>query len=84
MNVVLDGLGPDGRMRKVRWHVYAPDNNGPEIPCMAAILLARKLANGEIAATGAAPCAGWLSLDDFAPQFTKWNMTSGVTELDAR
>lgn len=84
MNVLLEGLDHDGRRRKVRWHVYAPDNHGPEIPCMAAILLARKLARDQIEAIGAAPCMGWLSLAEFEPQFTKWNMTTGVTELDAR
>ncbi|MBL8525948.1 MAG: saccharopine dehydrogenase [Betaproteobacteria bacterium] len=84
MNVVLEAQGQDGRARKVRWHVHAPNNHGPEIPCMAAILLARKLARGELSATGAAPCMGWLSLDEFAPQFAKWNMTTGVTELETR
>lgn len=83
MNVVLEGLGQDRRPRKVRWHVLAPNNHGPEIPCMAAILLARKLARGQIDATGAMPCMGWLSLEEFAPEFARWGMTTCITVLDA-
>jgi len=33
--------------------------HGPEIPCMAAILLARKLARGGVAQPGAFPCMGF-------------------------
>ena len=66
----------DGSATSLAWHITAPHHHGPEIPCMASILLARKLARGEPLAIGAMPCMGLLSLDDFAPEFAKWGMTT--------
>jgi hypothetical protein len=49
------------------WQLTAPALDGPEIPCMAAILLARRLARGEVLQSGAFPCVGFLTLSEFAP-----------------
>jgi hypothetical protein len=65
-----------GELRSIEWHITAPDHHGPEIPCMAAILLARKLARGESLPAGAMPCMGLLALEEFAPEFEKWGMTT--------
>jgi hypothetical protein len=82
---LVDWLGtPDGGMTvqvtgergAAVWDITAPNHHGPEIPCMAAILLARKLATGERLPTGAMPCMGLLALGDFAPEFAKWGMTA--------
>ena len=40
-------------------------NHGPEIPCTPALILARKLAAGQIAARGAQACLGMITLFDF-------------------
>jgi saccharopine dehydrogenase-like NADP-dependent oxidoreductase len=85
---LVDWLGtPDGGMvvriatavGEHAWHITAPNHHGPEIPCMAAILLARKLAAGVPVPQGAMPCMGLLTLDEFAPEFAKWGM---VTEWE--
>jgi hypothetical protein len=47
---------------------------------MAAVLMARKLASGEIAATGAHPCMGFLPLANFEPEFARWGMQTVVEE----
>lgn len=82
---LVDWLGtPDGGMfvrirgaaQTLVWHITAPRNHGPEIPCMAAILIARKLARGHRLPTGATPCMGLLVLEEFAPEFAKWGMTA--------
>lgn len=89
---LLDGLGSElgGMVVRLRgsnaqqqpltlaWHITAGNNHGPEIPCMAAILLARKLARGEGPAPGAYACMGLLALDEFSAEFARWGM---VTEL---
>jgi hypothetical protein len=80
MLVRVAGTRTDGREGRAEWHITADANHGPEIPCMAAILMARKLARGEIAARGAYPCMGFLSLADFEPEFRRWNMTTVVEE----
>jgi hypothetical protein len=73
----------DGRRGSAEWHITADNNRGPEIPCMAAILTARKLARGEITVTGAHPCMGFLDLADFEPEFARWGMTTVIEEHPA-
>jgi hypothetical protein len=74
------GLDGQGRLRQRAWHITAGNDHGPEIPCMAAILLARRWAHGQAPEPGAGPCAGLLSLDDFAPEFARWGMQTEVLE----
>ena len=81
MTVTLAGTASNGQPLRLRWHVRAPGRDGPEIPCMAAILLARKLAAGTIGHVGAMPYVGLIPLFDFTPEFAKWGMTTAVEEL---
>ena len=47
-HMYLSGLGVDGQPRKARFFLIALSRHGPYIPCMPAILLARKLARGDL------------------------------------
>jgi hypothetical protein len=49
MVVRVEGIDAQGAAARRAWHIAADDNHGPEIPCMAAILLARRLARGDAA-----------------------------------
>jgi hypothetical protein len=80
MTVTLSGAKADGRRARLSWHLVADENHGPEIPCMPAILLARKLAKNDLPARGAMPCMGLLTLDEFAPEFARWGITTEFGE----
>lgn len=80
MLVSVIGTREDGSRARVEWHLTAGSNHGPEIPCMAAILLAQKLAQGEIATRGAYPCMGFLTLADFEGEFKRWSIATVVRE----
>jgi saccharopine dehydrogenase-like NADP-dependent oxidoreductase len=80
MVVRVAGLNGSGKPVRRAWHIAADNDHGPEIPCMAAILLARRLAGGEPMANGAYPCVGLHALADFAPEFAKWGMMTDVVE----
>lgn len=80
MVVRVAGLDAAGKPAKRAWHITADNDHGPEIPCMAAILLARRLAGGEPMACGAYACVGLNTLADFAPEFAKWGMVTDVVE----
>jgi saccharopine dehydrogenase-like NADP-dependent oxidoreductase len=80
MVVRLAGEDLDGRELALRWDITAPGNHGPEIPCMAAILLARRLARGGSFEAGARACQGLLELDEFGPEFTRWGMATQWAE----
>lgn len=81
MQVQVLGTAENGERRCLTWQLTAPDGNGPEIPCMATVLLACKLASGELPLTGALPCMGLLKLEDFDAEFERWGITSECSEL---
>lgn len=80
MLVSLRGVGRNGGELCLEWHLTARSGHGPEIPCMAAILMARKLARNDVAARGAYPCLGQLELADFQPEFAKWGIATTIEE----
>jgi saccharopine dehydrogenase-like NADP-dependent oxidoreductase len=80
MLVSLRGKKADGTEILIEWQLTADANHGPEIPAMAATLLTRKLARGEITARGAFACMGFLNLLDFEPEFARWKITTTTNE----
>lgn len=70
----------DGSRALIEWHLTAEAGQGPEVPCMAAILLARKLARGELTVRGAFPCMGLLTLEEFEDEFARWRIGTVLRE----
>lgn len=65
MHMILRGVGHDGQSLTRTWHVVAEKGDGPNIPCVPAIVLARRLAAGEVLTPGARACVGLVSLEDY-------------------
>jgi saccharopine dehydrogenase-like NADP-dependent oxidoreductase len=65
MHVELSGTGVDGKPQRLAWEIVACNGDGPEIPATAAVVIARKLARGEIAARGACACLDLFTLEEF-------------------
>lgn len=61
----LSGKGKDGQEKVVQFELTARSGDGPYIPCMPAILLAKKLSNGDISEAGAFPCMGFINKDEY-------------------
>ena len=80
MVVRVDGLDAMGRATRRSWHLAADHDHGPEIPCMATILLTRGLAAGMPVAPGAYTAAGLLPLASFAAEFARWGMVTGIVD----
>ena len=80
MVVKVEGLDANGSPARRAWHIAADDDHGPEIPCMAAILMARKFARGMSLPSGAYACMGFLELEEFAPEFARWGMVTDIIE----
>jgi hypothetical protein len=78
MRVRVSGTDADGSAVSREWQVIADAVKGPEIPCMAAILLARRIARGQLPTAGARACLGELSLEAFKPEFDRWGMQTQV------
>ncbi|MFC6672813.1 saccharopine dehydrogenase family protein [Marinobacterium aestuariivivens] len=65
MQINLSGLGKDHEPQRIRWTLCAENNVGPYIPTLSAIILAKKLIAGTLDATGARPCLGMYTLEEF-------------------
>jgi hypothetical protein len=64
-HMYIHGQGRDGRPLLRRHWIIARSGDGPNIPCMPAILLARRLAAGEALGAGARPCLDLITLDEY-------------------
>jgi saccharopine dehydrogenase-like NADP-dependent oxidoreductase len=80
MLVSLIGVRADGQNVRIEWHLTADNNYGPEIPCMPAILVAKKLMQGKLTARGAMPSMGLITLDEFSPEFARWAIRTQIKE----
>jgi hypothetical protein len=60
----LAGRDVQGEPLRLRWSLSAAAGDGPQIPATPAVVLARKLADGELPARGALPCMGLFTLDE--------------------
>jgi hypothetical protein len=63
--MILTGSGHDGRAKERRFHIIARSGHGPYIPCIPAIVLARRLARGSLDMRGATPCLDLIDLDTY-------------------
>lgn len=84
MHVELRGTGLDGRALGLRWQLIAQDGDGPQIPATAAVLLAGKLADASLTASGARPCLDLFTLDEFMASLDPYAIRASVRELPNR
>lgn len=77
MFVRLEGIGHEGKRRRVTWNLIAQNNHGPHIPCGAAIALAQKLCAAGLP-SGAMPCMGLLSVEEYLAALPGLNLTEIV------
>jgi len=66
MHVIIKGKNKEGQPHTRRWFIIALHGDGPHIPCVPAIVLARKLAAGDLTITpGARPCISMVTLEEY-------------------
>jgi saccharopine dehydrogenase-like NADP-dependent oxidoreductase len=80
MIVRIVGTDDAGQRHCRTWELVAENNHGPEIPCMAAVILANQFNRGDAIAPGAKVCMGLIGLSDFEPEFSRWNISTHVNE----
>ncbi len=81
-HMTLSGTGADGEPLRLTFELTARSGDGPYIPCVPAILLARRLAadDGSVPA-GATACVGLVSLADYLDELSDldivWELEEG-------
>lgn len=78
MHMILRGWDAVGKPHERRWFLVAKNGDGPQIPCVPAIILARKLARGERLGSGAYPCVGLVSLEEYLDELRAFNIRQYV------
>jgi len=68
------GLDKAGKHSELSWYIIARSGDGPQIPCIPAIILTKKLLNKTITKTGALPCVGLVSLEEYLEELKDFNI----------
>jgi hypothetical protein len=79
MFVTLEGEGTNGEALRINWNLIAEKNDGPHIPCGAAIALARKIGAGAVLPKGAMPCMGLLTVEEFLEPLRDLHISEKLT-----
>lgn len=74
MQVKLKGIDHQQEPLTINWEIIGYDNEGPNIPCFASIILARKLANQTIIQSGAFSSMNLITLDEYLAEFNTINV----------
>lgn len=81
MVVELSGRDAAGKVLKLRWSLHAEAGDGPQIPAMPAVVLARKLADGALDVTGAMPCMGLFNLQEALDALSSYAISTRLETL---
>ncbi|MCF2856702.1 saccharopine dehydrogenase NADP-binding domain-containing protein [Pseudoalteromonas sp. SMS1] len=74
MEVRIVGTCHDNSEKSAVWRLYAPSGQGPYIPTLSAIIIAKKLLAEECSERGAMPCVGLFKLSDFDTYFNTFGI----------
>ena len=80
MHVELEGTDHHHKPLKKTWYLIAKNGDGPEVPCTAAVILARKFANQQLSNVGAYACMGFIDKDEFDKEFEKFSIRQQLCE----
>ena len=83
MHVRLRGSGLDGQRLTRTWYVTAPHNHGPEIPCVPAIIIVKKLLSQQMKERGAMHSYGLISLDEFERETSEFGFEYDIVNHGA-
>lgn len=77
-HMFLDGLDAGGRAMRVTIFMIARQVHGPNIPCIPAVILARKIAAGQLPAPGAKPCLDLIDVEELMSAIALLDITTTV------
>lgn len=65
MHMLLKGTDHEGKPKEIKWFLIVKNSDGPQVPCVPAIILAKKLMANKINSWGAVPCIEMMSLEEY-------------------
>jgi hypothetical protein len=76
MHVILQGKDKAGTTITKKWFIIALDGDGPYIPTIPAIVLAKKIISGKFSTRGAMACVGLVSLEEYLQELKHLKVTT--------
>lgn len=64
MHMIISGIDYTGKQITLKWFIIAKNGDGPQIPCVPAIIMAKKIINDEYKVYGAYTCTGLVTLEE--------------------
>ena len=74
MHMMISCTNHEGKPLQIKWFIIAKDNDGPQIPCVPAIILSKKIIQGQLQTRGATPCVGLVTLDEYMNELTGFSI----------
>ncbi len=65
MHMIFKGIDHNNKPLTLKWFVVAKNNEGPNVPTIPSIILAKKLLAGNITDDGAKVCMNMITLDEY-------------------
>lgn len=81
MHMLIKGTSKKGKQIEIRWFIVAKDNDGPQIPCVPAIILSKKIIQGKLHASGAMPCVGMITLNEYMKELEGFSIKQHVISV---
>ncbi len=78
MVVQISGKNREGKDHTISWRLIAKSGVGPRIPTISAIILSNRILDGMLIQTGAKPCLGMYTLDEFFDVARLWGIYEEV------
>ena len=74
MHMIITGENKDGMPLTREWFMIARLGDGPQIPTIPAIVLAKQIVRDELKLAGALPCVGLISLEKYVQELAPFNV----------
>lgn len=76
MHVVITGDDLNGEHLAQHWYLLADPGEGHGMVCLPAVIVAKKLLRGQVRGSGAMPCMGVLTLDEFVAESMAYGLVA--------
>lgn len=76
----MSGIDQGSRSKTKSFYLIARQGHGPYIPCMPAILIARKMAGGIYFQKGAYPCIGIITLKEYLDTLSEFDISHTMND----
>lgn len=79
MHMLIKGTDKQGKPLEIKWFIIGKDNDGPQIPCVPAIIISKKIIQNKLHQSGAVPCVGMVTLEEYMKELEGFSVRQHVS-----